>query len=147
MRKSDPTGNTCLASESCCATMTSKNVGCYRAQCFATARDIAASLKLEDDSWTVCFQSRLGRTPWIKPYFDEVLPDLAKAGAKKLLVYSPAFVADCLETLEEISIRAQEQWDEVGGEELTLVPSLNSTDRWVNLVVELAKRNATSRAA
>tara|TARA_R110002096_G_scaffold143328_3_gene299174 strand:+ start:31665 stop:32696 length:1032 start_codon:yes stop_codon:yes gene_type:complete len=147
MRKSDPTGNTCLATESCCAAITAKNAGCYRAQSFATARGIAASLGLEDDAWTVCFQSRLGRTPWIKPYFDEVLPRLAEAGAKNILVYSPAFVADCLETLEEIGIRAKEQWDEVGGEELTLVPSLNANDRWVDLVVELAKRNATARAA
>lgn len=142
MRKSDPTGNTCLASESCCASITSKNAGCYRAQCFATARAIATSLGLSEEKWTVCFQSRLGRTPWIKPYFDEVLPELAKAGAKNVLVYSPAFVADCLETLEEIGMRAKEQWDECGGEELTLVPSLNASDRWVDLVVDMAHRNA-----
>lgn len=147
IRKSDPGGSTCLASESCCAAITSKNAGCYRAQSYATARAIAASLELEESDWTVCFQSRLGRTPWIKPYFDEVLPKLVEAGAKNVLVYSPAFVADCLETLEEISIRAKEQWDECGGEELTLVPSLNSSERWVDLVVDLAKRNATIRAA
>ena len=74
---------------------------------------------------------------------DEVLPQLAKEGAKKLVVYSPAFVADCLETLEEISLRASEQWKECGGEELTLVPSLNATERWVDLVVDLAQRNSS----
>ena len=146
MRKSDRTGNTCLVSESCCASITSKNAGCYRAQSFATARAIAASLGIPGDMWSVSFQSRLGRTPWIKPYFDEVLPELAKAGAKKLLVYSPAFVADCLETLEEIGLRATEQWNECGGDELTLVPSLNATDRWVDLVADLAKRNARQTA-
>jgi ferrochelatase len=140
MRKSDPTGTHCLASDSCCETITSANSGCYRAQSYATARYIAKELELSEEQYTVCFQSRLGRTPWIQPYFDEVLPELAKQGAKKILVYSPAFVADCLETLEEIGIRAAEQWEELGGEEITLVPSLNSGDRWVNCVVDMAKR-------
>ncbi|MCP4447991.1 MAG: ferrochelatase [Myxococcales bacterium] len=142
LHKSDPRGDTCLVSETCCSSITENNTGCYRAQSFATARGIAASLGLADEMWSVSFQSRLGRTPWIKPYFDDALPKLAKAGAKNLLVFSPAFVADCLETLEEISLRASEQWNECGGEELTLVPSLNATDRWVDLVVDLAKRNA-----
>jgi ferrochelatase len=140
MLKGDLSGSHCLKSEGCCDTIVNANRGCYRAQCYSTAKKIAAELSLEDGKWTVCFQSRLGRTPWIKPYFDEVLPVLAEKGAKKLLVYSPAFVADCLETLEEIGIRAKEQWDELGGEEITLVPSLNSEDRWVDCVVDLAVR-------
>jgi len=143
MHKSDPTGNTCLASEGCCDTINAKNSGCYRAQSYSTARDIAAALQLEDGKWSVSFQSRLGRTPWIKPYFDEQLTELAGKGVKKLLVFSPAFVADCLETLEEISIRALEQWTESGGTELTLVPSLNANERWVQLVADLARRNAS----
>ncbi len=143
MRKGDVTGKHCLASDTCCDRIGVKNVGCYRAQSYATARGIATSLGLEDDRWSVSFQSRLGRTPWIQPYFDERLPELAKQGVKKLLVYSPAFVADCLETLEEIGMRAKEQWQDCGGEELTLVPSLNASDRWVDLVVQLARRNAT----
>jgi ferrochelatase len=140
MLKGDTSGKHCLKSESCCDSITDANRGCYRAQCYATAKAIAAELSLEEGSWTVCFQSRLGRTPWIKPYFDLILPELAEKGAKKLLVYSPAFVADCLETLEEIGIRAKEQWQELGGEEITLVPSLKSEDRWVDCVVDLAKR-------
>ena len=142
IKKSDPSGSYCLSSESCCDTITDANRGCYKAQCYATAKAIANELELADSMWTVCFQSRLGRTPWIAPYLDHVLPELAEAGAKKLLVYSPAFVADCLETIEEISLRANEQWTECGGEELTLVPSLNSDDRWVDLVVALAERHA-----
>lgn len=142
MRKGDLSGKHCLSSDSCCDTITDANRGCYRAQSYATARSIARELELAEGKWTVCFQSRLGRTPWIQPYFDKLLPDLAEEGTKKLLVYSPAFVADCLETLEEIGIRAQEQWHQLGGEEITLVPSLNSGERWVNCVVDLAKRYA-----
>lgn len=140
MLKGDTSGSHCLKSEGCCDTITDVNRGCYRAQSYATAKKIADELGLEDGSWTVCFQSRLGRTPWIKPYFDLVLPELAEAGAKNILVFSPAFVADCLETLEEIGIRAKEQWEELGGKDITLVPSLNSEDRWVDCVVDLAKR-------
>lgn len=144
MLKGDASGSHCLKSEGCCDSITDVNRGCYRAQCYATAKKISSELGLEDGSWTVCFQSRLGRTPWIKPYFDLVLPELAEGGAKNILVYSPAFVADCLETLEEIGIRAKEQWEELGGEEITLVPSLNSEDRWVDCVVDLAKRQVQS---
>lgn len=143
MRKSDP-GSHCLSSEGCCDRITDKNRGCYRAQSYQTARSIAKSLNLKDDTWSVAFQSRLGRTPWIKPYTDEVIPKLAEKGVKNLVVYSPAFVADCLETIEEIGIRAKEQWDEVGGDEITLVPSLNSTERWVDFVVEMAQRHSPS---
>ena len=142
MLKGDVSGKHCLKSDGCCDEITEANRGCYRAQCYSSAKKIAAALSLEEGTWTVCFQSRLGRTPWIKPYFDQVLPELAEVGAKKLLVYSPAFVADCLETLEEIGIRAKEQWDELGGEEITLVPSLNSEERWVDCVVDLATRQA-----
>ena len=145
MRKSDPSGSHCLASDSCCSKISDKNHGCYRAQSYQTARDIASSLGLEDGSWSVAFQSRMGRTPWIKPYTDVVIPELAEQGVKKLLVYSPAFVADCLETIEEIGIRAKEQWEECGGDEITLVPSLNSTDRWVDLVVDITKRYTPTR--
>ena len=140
VRKADPSKKHCLSSDTCCDKITDANRGCYRAQCYATARGIASELELAEDKWTLCFQSRLGRTPWIQPYFDSVLPNLANQGAKNILVYSPAFVADCLETLEEIGMRAQEQWIELGGNTLTLVPSLNSSERWVDCVVDLAKR-------
>ena len=86
------------------------------------------------------FQSRLGRTRWIEPYTDVVFRQLAAEGKKRLLVFCPAFVADCLETLEEIGIRGREQFLAAGGEALTLVPSLNSSDAWADAVAELARR-------
>lgn len=139
--KDDPSKQHCLQSDSCCDQVAEVNRNCYRAQCYATARGISSALNLEDNSWTVSFQSRLGRTEWIKPYFDELLPTLAEQGHKNLVVFSPAFVADCLETLEEIGIRAREQWKACGGEELSLVPSLNATAPWARCVANLAQRH------
>ena len=139
MRAADPSGRHCLASPSCCDAVAGPSRDCYRAQCFATARALAARLVLPDGGWTVSFQSRLGRVPWIKPYTDEVLPVLVKKGVKKLAVLCPAFVADCLETLEEIGMRAAEQWTSDGGQSLELVPSLNATPAWVDAVVTLAR--------
>ena len=78
--------------------------------------------------------------PWIRPYTDEALPELAKRGVKTLAVLCPAFVADCLETVEEIGLRAAEQWKALGGERLVLVPSLNASPRWVEAVADLAAR-------
>src|SRR5580698_5591079 len=100
---------------------------CYRSQCYATARALVARLGVADH--TVCFQSRLGRTPWITPHTDVVLDELAGKGVKRLAVMCPAFVADCLETLEEIGLRARAQFKAAGGEELVLVPSLNATPK------------------
>ena len=90
-----------------------------------------AALALAPGRHSTSFQSRLGRTPWIKPYTDFELPRLFEAGVRKLAVLCPAFVADCLETLEEIGMRARDQWLALGGEALTLVPSLNATPAWV----------------
>jgi ferrochelatase len=141
MRDGDPTGGKhCLASASCCDAVAGPSRDCYRAQCFATARSLAARLGLTDGTWTVSFQSRLTRVPWIKPYTDEVLPELAKKGVKKIAVLCPAFVADCLETLEEIGIRAAADWKKDGGVALALIPSLNSDPNWVDAVVNLVRR-------
>jgi ferrochelatase len=137
MRKSDPTGTHCLQSPTCCDAIGPANRNCYRAHCFATTRALAAKLGLGADQHSVSFQSRLGSTPWIHPYTDLVLPELAKAGKKRLAVMSPAFVADCLETVEEIGIRAKEQWRSLGGEDLLLVPSLNAEPPWVAAVTRL----------
>jgi ferrochelatase len=117
----------------------------YQDQCAATARALADRLGLAADGYTVCFQSRLGRTPWIEPHTDVVIDQLANAGVKRLAVLCPAFVADCLETLEEIGIRAREQFRAAGGEELVLVPSLNSSERWVEAVAEMAERHAARK--
>jgi protoporphyrin/coproporphyrin ferrochelatase len=140
MRKADETGQHCLASAGCCDAIVRANRHCYRAQCFATARALAARLALAPGAWSVSFQSRLGRTPWIRPYTDVVLPELAAVGKKRVAVFCPAFVADCLETLEEIGIRARRDFIAAGGDSLTLVPSLNASPRWVEAVAALAMR-------
>jgi ferrochelatase len=124
----------------CCDRIVEANRFCYRAQSFATARGIAERLGLSADRYTVSFQSRLGKIPWIQPFTDVVLPELAKRGVKRVAVYCPAFVADCLETLEEIGIRAREMFREAGGVELALVPSLNATARWVDAAAGLVRR-------
>ena len=135
--KSHP--NWCYQSKNCCDAMGESNNFCYRAQCFATARGIAKSMQLREDQWEVCFQSRLGRTEWIKPYTDIRLQELAAEGVKRIAVCCPSFVADCLETLEEIDIRARQQFIADGGEELIFVPSLNSETEWVEAVSEMVR--------
>lgn len=107
------------------------NTACYRAQCFETTRQLAKVLKLTENQYDTAFQSRLGKTPWIKPYTDEVLEELANRGIKRLVVTCPAFVTDCLETLEEIGMRAKAEWLALGGEQLTLVPCLNDEEDWI----------------
>lgn len=138
-KKSDTSGSHCLTKSDCCDRIVEANRHCYRAQCFATARGLAAALAMPPERYTVCFQSRLGRTPWIRPYTDELLDELGKKGVKKLAVMCPAFVADCLETVEEIGIRAREQFRAAGGQELTMIPSLNATAPWIELVARLAR--------
>jgi ferrochelatase len=144
VRKSDPTGAHCLASASCCDAILPANRYCYRAHCFATTRELVRSLGLAADGYSVSFQSRLGRTPWIHPYTDLVLPELARAKKRRLAVMCPAFVADCLETVEEIGIRARDQWRSLGGEELLLVPSLNAEPTWIRAVAQLVRGAAAS---
>ena len=136
MRKSSE-GKRCLERSDCCEVLEHENRNCYRAQCYATARALARALERRVGDWSVSFQSRLGRDPWIKPWTDEVLPELARKGVRRLAVMCPAFVADCLETLEEIGIRAREDFVRAGGEDLLLVPSLNATPGWVEAVTAL----------
>lgn len=144
IRKSDPSGRFCLERAGCCDAIVPENRYCYRAHCYATTRALVASLGLAADGHGVAFQSRLGRTPWVRPYTDEVLPELARAGKKRLAVMCPAFVADCLETVEEIGIRAREQWRSLGGEDLLLVPSLNAEPAWVDAVARLVRGSVGS---
>lgn len=136
VRKADPTGSHCLAREDCCDAIGEANRFCYRAQCYATARAIAAGLELEPGTWSVSFQSRLGREPWLSPYTDRVLPELHTRGVRRIAVLCPAFVADCLETLEEIGMRARDQWRELGGEALALIPSLNDHPAWIRALAD-----------
>ncbi len=128
----------CLQKSSCCDLSNSNDMDyCYRKQCYKNAALVAEKLGLRQDQWTVSFQSRLGRTPWIKPYTDFVLPELLAKGKKRLLVYCPSFVADCLETLEEIAIRERASFIDQGGAELKLVPSLNDSMEWTSALKNL----------
>ena len=129
----------CLTDPSCCAAIEARNEYCYRAQCYATARGLASRLNLEEGAYDITFQSRLGRRPWIKPFTDERVRALARSGCKRLAVICPSFVADCLETTEEIGMAARASFIEHGGEELTLVPCLNSDDRWVEAVASMVE--------
>lgn len=122
---------------SSCSSQSTRYASCYRAQCHRTTELLARELQLKSGSFGLSFQSRLGRTPWIRPYTDEILASLANAGVKRLTVACPSFVADCLETLEEIGIRAQEQWLALGGSELTLTPSLNDHEIWVQAIISM----------
>lgn len=121
----------CLRKEDCCFEVKACEKPCYRAQCFATASAIANELGIQPSHWSVSFQSRLGRAEWLKPSTDHSIQVLAETGRKKIAVVCPAFVADCIETLEEIGIGSREVFQEHGGTEFTLVPCVNDDDRWV----------------
>jgi ferrochelatase len=140
IRKSDASGAHCFATNDCCEAVGPANRSCYRAQCVATSRALARALGVRESDWTISFQSRLGRTPWIRPYTDEILPFLRERGVTRLAVMCPSFVADCLETLEEIGIRGREQWLSLGGEDLVLIPCLNAHPAWVEAVAGWVER-------
>ncbi|STX28127.1 ferrochelatase [Legionella beliardensis] len=113
------------------------NPVCYKAQCQQTTQELVQALSLPADKFSMAFQSRLGKTPWIKPYTDYVLSELRSQGVKRLAVVCPSFVADCLETLEEIGIRAREQWLAAGGEVFTLIPCLNDSEQWAEAIMDI----------
>ncbi|NUO03117.1 MAG: ferrochelatase [Saprospiraceae bacterium] len=138
MRKADDF-NHCLQKENCCQSIGPVNQFCYSAQCHATTRALVAKLNLPPGSYTTSFQSRLGRDPWVQPYTSTILEEQAHKGAKRLLVFSPAFVADCLETIVEISDEYQEEFEKMGGEKVDLVPSLNDDPRWIQAVADLVR--------
>jgi protoporphyrin/coproporphyrin ferrochelatase len=133
------TANYCFSDVNCCAQVTNKNRFCYRAQCFETSRLLAAALGLSEKQYTVAFQSRLGRTPWIQPFTDKILADLYQRGVRRLAVTVPSFVSDCLETIEEIGDRAREDWMALGGEAFTLIPCTNTDPRWVDALGRLVR--------
>ena len=140
LKKSDYTGKWCQNDYSCCKELIDENRNCYSAQCFQTAKLLAKSLKIEEENWSVSFQSRLGRDEWIKPYTDPYLKELAEKGMKRVVVFCPSFVADCLETIEEIGISSAEHFKEYGGEELILVPSLNNHPEWVRALTSIIRQ-------
>lgn len=143
IRKSENVKAYCLKPGfSCCETITESNNRCYRAQCIQTTKRIAEKMELNDSKYSVSFQSRLGRLPWIKPYTSEVIPELARQGKRKLLVFCPSFAADCVETLEEIGMRGRESFLRAGGKEFKLVPSLNSGNDWVETLAGIIRHAA-----
>lgn len=115
-----------------------RNPYCYLSQCYTTTRAIVAKLGLTPDQYTVCFQSRLGKTPWIQPYTSDTLHRLAEDGKKSLLVFSPAFVADCIETLDEILVEYGNEFKALGGERVDMVESLNTNPKWIEALQKLA---------
>lgn len=117
--------------------LTDENYYCYKAACYQTTKDVAARLNIPEDKYTLSFQSRLD-DKWLKPFSDKVVEDLAKKGMKKLLVFSPAFTADCLETIYEIGTEYQEIFHQHGGEKIQLVESLNSGSDWVETIKKIA---------
>lgn len=135
--KADHSKQTCLKSGNCCATITDANKFCYAAQCHHTARLIAAELGIPQEKYTVTFQSRLGKEPWVQPYTSDTIHELAHKGVKRLMVFSPAFVADCLETIYEIAEEYLLEFKDLGGEHLQLVESLNDKPEWIEVLKEL----------
>jgi ferrochelatase len=141
IRKGDINKDQCKFG-SCCDVISSKNQYCYRAQCFETTRLIVKELGLKEGEYTTAFQSRLGRDPWLQPYTDKTIEKLAAEGKKNILAFSPAFVADCLETTIEVGEEYKELFEEKGGKHWQLVESLNNSPEWTALLKELVKPEA-----
>lgn len=130
IKKTDPTGSHCLKSAGCCETASPAHSRCYRHQCFATTNGMVSLLDIPAGKYSNSFQSRLGKG-WLEPFTDIRLEEMPKEGIKKLLILCPAFVSDCLETLEEIAMRGKETFLAAGGEEYTMIPCLNTDSLWV----------------
>ena len=131
IKKSDPTGSHCLISAGCCETASPAHATCYRHQCFTTTREIVRLLNIPEGKYSNSFQSRLGKG-WLEPFTDIRLEEMPKEGIRKLLILCPAFVSDCLETLEEIAIRGKETFIGAGGQAYTMIPCLNVDQLWVD---------------
>jgi ferrochelatase len=140
IRKSDITGCHCLQTENCCEVVSTAHIHCYRHQVFATTKSVAEILNVPKDKYSLSFQSRLGKG-WITPFTDIRLRELPGEGIKKLLILCPAFVSDCLETLEEIEIRGREIFMDAGGESFTMIPCLNVNPLWVKTVAGYVTEN------
>lgn len=139
--KADHTHKTCLQSADCCQKLTDSNRFCYSAQSHDTARLIAAELGIPRDKYIVCFQSRLGNDPWVQPYTIDTIRLMAKEGKKRLLVFCPAFVADCLETLYEVPVEYGTEFKKLGGEEVQLVESLNDSPKFIEALAKMVLSN------
>lgn len=134
IKKSDVTKSHCKIDGSCCVTPSKAHAYCYRHQCLEVTRLVAEKLQLTQDSFSTSFQSRLGFDPWLQPYTDRTIERLGKKGIKNMAIVTPAFVSDCLETLEEIAMEGEEIFHEVGGKAFTTIPCLNDDDEFVELL-------------
>ncbi|WP_420155210.1 ferrochelatase [Siphonobacter sp.] len=137
--KGDATGTTCQLNN-CCDRLHAGNQYCYRAQCFATTRLLVQELGLKEGTYATSFQSRLGKTPWIQPYTEDMVVKLAKEGKKNVLAFSPAFVADCLETTIEVGEEYKEVFEKNGGQHWQLVESLNNSPQYIDLLADLVEK-------
>lgn len=134
LRKGDPSKAHCTVVPDCCHTCSPVQATCYRAQCFRTVEEVASRLRIPAEKHSVSFQSRFGREPWLKPYTDFEFPRLAREGVERLLMVTPAFVSDCLETLEEIGIQGKADFLAAGGKSYELIPCLNDHPAWIGFL-------------
>jgi len=134
IRKSDITKSHCKMDGKCCQTDSPAHEFCYSHQCYETTKQVAEYLELKEGTYSTSFQSRLGLDPWLQPYTDKTIEAFAKNGTKRMAVVTPAFVSDCLETLEEIGMEAAEDFEDNGGEHLEVVPCINDRDEWINVM-------------
>jgi ferrochelatase len=134
IRKTDVTKSHCRIDGLCCQTPSAAHEFCYRHQCYETTRQVAEYLELKEGTYSSSFQSRLAGDKWLQPYTDKTVEDLAKNGTKNMAIVTPAFVSDCLETLEEIGMEASEDFKDNGGENFHVVPCLNADQQWVNVL-------------
>ena len=139
VKKTDCTGKHCMLVDNCCEVASMAHQYCYRHQVKVTTELVAKELGLSEDKFSFSFQSRLGTDAWLQPYTAERFKNMPKEGIKKLLVVCPAFVADCLETLEEIAEEGHEDFEKAGGEHFEMIPCLNNRQDWVETVSELSK--------
>ncbi|MFB9862426.1 ferrochelatase [Rufibacter immobilis] len=131
----------------CQHTLHAGNQNCYRAQCYATSRAIARELGVAEENYTVCFQSRLGKEPWLQPYTEDVVQQLAARGIKNVLAFAPSFVADCLETTIEVGVEYKELFEEHGGEHWQLAESLNDDATWISCLHALVQPHPSTAEA
>ena len=134
IKKSDVTKSHCTIDSTCCTLKSAAHEFCYRHQCYETTRQVIETLGIPEGKYTQTFQSRLGVDKWLQPFTDETVVKLAKQGVKRIAVVTPAFVADCIETLEEIEMEAGKEFKENGGEEFKMIPCLNDRDSWMKVM-------------
>jgi ferrochelatase len=139
LKISDPTNKHCYKIKNCCSVSSQAHETCYKHQVLETTKLVVKELKIDKDKYSNAFQSRLPNEAWLKPYTDNELERLAKKGIKNLVIVTPAFVTDCLETLEEIAMEGKEEFLDAGGENYHYVPCLNDDDDWAKLIASWAR--------